>query len=96
MTASVTPLFIVIRSVEIQKIIEDYIKNYKKEETEKETSIEKLIEDRLRKFEDKLDMVMTNKFSNICQSLEEKMKETIVTKTIVDIPEKMNESFKEL
>ena len=53
-----------------------------------------MIDDRLKKFEDKLDQVMTTKFSNICQNLQEKMKETIVTKTVVDIPEKMNESFK--
>ena len=37
---------------------------------------------------------MTKKLSNIRQNLQEKMKETIVTNTIVEIPDKMNESFK--
>ena len=66
----------------------------RKGENENTNSIEKLIEDRLRNFENKLDQVMTSKFSHICQSLQEKMKETIVTQTIVGIPEKMNETFK--
>ena len=58
-----------VTSDKIKKNMEsnDNVTN-KKEETQN-ISIEKMIEDRLRKFEDKIDQVMTNKFTNICQNL---------------------------
>ena len=66
-----------------------------KESSGNKYSIENIIDDRLKTFEKKIDQVMSTKLTSICQTLQEKLNETIVTKTIVDIPEKMNESFKD-
>ena len=58
----------------------------------KSNNVEKIIDDKLKNFEKKIEQVMTMKLESVCQSLQEKVKEA--NKTIVDIPTKMNESFK--
>ena len=54
--------------------------------------LESLMDKKLRIFEEKIDKVMTSKLSSACENLQENIKET--NKTIVEIPEKMNQTFK--
>ena len=54
--------------------------------------LEDLMDKKLKMFEEKIDKVVTSKLSSACENLQQNIKET--NKTIVEIPEKMNQSFK--
>ena len=57
----------------------------------KKVNVEQILVEKIDKFEKKIDEVISDKLANACLSINEKMKETKETLTMM--PEKMNESF---